>query len=86
MLFYYIMVELDVDIDTETMGLTPIQVKIIYNDDGSIYSVDWRELILSQLDSISEYNSDDDPDYLPGIDTDTVDSLEYDSDASCNTI
>lgn len=81
------MLELDVDIDTEAMGLTPIQVKIIYNNDGSIYSVDWRELILSQLDSISEeYNSDEDPDYLPGIDTDSDDSLEYDSDASCNSI
>lgn len=81
------MLELDVDIDTEAMGLTPIQVKIIYNNDGSIYSVDWRELILSHLDSISEeYNSDEDPDYLPGIDTDSDDSLEYDSDASCNSI
>ena len=81
------MLELDVDIDTEAMGLTPIQVKIIYNKDGSIYSVDWRELILSHLDSISEeYNSDEDPDYLPGIDTDSDDSLEYDSDASCNSI
>jgi len=82
------MLELDVDINPEMMGLTPIQVKIIYRDDGSIYSVDWRELILSQLDSIPEYNSDEDPDYLPGIDTDTDtdDSLEYDSDASCNTI
>jgi len=79
------MFELLVDIDTEEMGFTPIQVKIIYNNDGTLDSVDWRHLVYQSLDAIAEeYNSDDDPDYIPGQESD--DSLEYDSDASCSTI
>lgn len=81
------MVEVIVDINPEELGLTPIQVKIIYNEDGDILSVDWRLSVFESLDTIHEdYNSDDDPEFIPGIDTDTDDSLEYDSDASCNTI
>ena len=81
------MVEVIVDINPEELGLTPIQVKIIYNEDGDILSVDWRLSVFESLDTILEdYNSDDDPEFIPGIDTDTDDSLEYDSDASCNTI
>ena len=70
-----------VDIDTGNSRLTPIQILIIYNLDGTIHSVDWREEIMERLDNIpeeDEYDSADDPDYEPGIETDG-EPLEYNS-------
>ena len=73
------MLEIIVDIETNNERLIPIQVMICYRDDGSIYSVDWREQIISLLDDIDEeYNSEDDKDYLPSRDDDD-EILEYTS-------
>lgn len=82
------MIEMLVDIDTGNSRLTPIQVLIVYNNDGSIHTVDWRHAIMQQLDDIpeeEEYISDEDCDYDPHKDVDTgpeddYEPLEFDSE------
>jgi len=82
------MIEMLVDIDTGNSRLTPIQVLIVYNNDGSIHTVDWRHAIMQQLDDIpeeEEYISDEDCDYDPHKDIDTgpdddYEPLEFDSE------
>jgi len=84
------MIEMLVDIDTGNSRLTPIQILIVYNNDGSIHAVDWRHAIMQQLDDIpeereEEYISDEDCDYDPHKDVDTgpedeYEPLEFDSE------
>jgi len=74
------MIEMLVDIDTGNSRLTAIQVLIVYNNDGSIHTVDWRHAIMQQLDDIpeeEEYISDEDCDYDPHKDVDTSPEDEY---------
>ena len=69
------MLEIIVDIETTNPRLTPIQVMICYHPDGTIYSVDWRETLITILED------HEDSEYLPPIDSDTDDTLEYNSDS-----
>ncbi len=77
------MYDITVTFSVQNTHLNPIEINIIYNDDGSVSQIDWREAILSYLDDIPEedlmpedYNSDEDADYVPGIETDG-EELEY---------
>lgn len=81
------MYDITVTFAVQNSHLNPIDINIIYNDDGTVNHIDWREAILSHLDDILEeeyltededYISEDDPDYVPGIDTDD-EMLEYTS-------
>ena len=74
------MYDITVTFSVQNTHLNPIEINIIYNDDGTVSQIDWREAILSYLDDIpeedEEYNSDDDPDFVPGVETDN-EELEY---------
>ena len=76
------MVEVLISIEIPNSILVPIQVSIIYNEDGSVNNIDWRHAIdedLDELDTIYERSgdewcdeeSDEDPSWRPGINTDT---------------
>ena len=61
----------------------PVQISIVYDENGEVASCDWRHALPDILEcmeiELNDYDSDDDPDYQP-IDTDTdEDTLEYDS-------
>ena len=84
------MVEMLVSIEVEDSNLAPIQISIIYNDDGSVHSIDWREAI-PEIEGFEErhvnfmdceWDSDDsgDPDWQPGLDTDYSDGSDSESD------
>jgi len=62
----------------------PVEISIVYNEDGSVDSIDWREGILEELDDLeepeerletiwekewSDEDTDADPDYMPTVDT-----------------
>ena len=66
------MFDVTVMFSVQNSHLNPVEINIIYNDDGSVNQIDWREAVLSYLDDIAEeeYNSEDDPDYVLGIETD----------------
>jgi len=79
--------EVRVNIDVAGTHLHPVEISIIYNDDGSVNSIDWREGIMDELDDVgepqpcedrletiwekewSDDDSDNDPDYMPAVDT-----------------
>tara|TARA_R110000787_G_scaffold95808_2_gene198971 strand:+ start:380 stop:634 length:255 start_codon:yes stop_codon:yes gene_type:complete len=76
------MVEMLVSIEVEDSNLAPIQISIIYNDDGSVNSIDWREaqpeLEVQHVNFLDcQWDSDDsnDLDWLP-IDTDYSDGSD----------
>lgn len=61
----------------------PVQISIVYDENGEVASCDWRHALPDILEcmeiELNDYDSDEDPDYQP-IDTDTdEDTLEYDS-------
>lgn len=62
----------------------PIQINIVYDNDGEIESVDWRhalpDIIQIDLENLENYNSDSDEDYVPDYDNGESDALEYTSD------
>ena len=77
------MFDVTVTFSVQNTHLNPVEINIIYNDDGSVSQIDWREAVLSYLDDIPEedlmpddYNSDEDEDYVLGIETDG-EELEY---------
>ena len=77
------MFDVTVTFSVQNTHLNPVEINIIYNDDGTVNQIDWREAILSYLDDIPEedlmpedYNSDEDEDYVLGIETDG-EELEY---------
>ncbi len=85
--------EVRVNIDVANTHLQPVEISIVYNDDGSVQSIDWREGILDELDDVgepderletiwekewSDEDTDIDPDYMPPVDT----CGEYSSDDS----
>ena len=77
------MFDVTVTFSVQNSHLNPVEINIIYNDDGTVNQIDWREAVLSYLDDIPEedlmpddYNSDEDEDYVLGIETDG-EELEY---------
>jgi hypothetical protein len=81
------MVEILISVEIPQSRCVPIQISLLYNEDGDVESVDWRyaERDLDELETIWEVDgedwededSDDDPDWKPGIDTDTDDDDDY---------
>jgi len=76
--------EVRVNIAMENTHLHPVEISIVYNEDGSVDSIDWREGILEELDDLeepeerletiwekewSDEDTDADPDYMPTVDT-----------------
>ena len=69
----------------ENSGLNPVEISILYNDDGSVNSIDWRESVLEPnpcgLETIEEEISDDDtvadPDYCPHYSCDSDSSADF---------
>ncbi len=76
--------EVRVNIDVANTHLHPVEISIVYNDDGSVHSIDWREGIMEELDDVgepeerletiwekewSDEDTDADPDYMPSVDT-----------------
>ena len=56
------MVEVLISIEIPNSILVPIQVSIIYNEDGSVNNIDWRHAIdedLDELDTIYERSGDE---------------------------
>jgi hypothetical protein len=66
----------------------PVQISIVYDEDGEVASCDWRhalpdilECMEIDMDDLEDYDSDDDPDFNPhNVDTEPDEPLEYDSD------
>jgi len=64
--------EILLTVEVKDTTAVPIQINIVYHDDGEIASVDWRhalpdilECIDMELDDLDGYNSDDDEDWVP---------------------
>lgn len=79
--------EILLTVDMPTTNNVPVQISIVYDDDGSILSCDWRHALPDMIEcmemDMEDYNSEEDPDWIPHkIDTDTEDDepLEYTSD------
>ena len=81
------MVEFLISVQVPNTHLRPIQISILYNEDGSVESIDWRESIeeneMEWADECIDYeewpdeSSDEDPSWKPGIDTETEDDSDY---------
>ena len=83
------MVEFLISVQVPNTHLRPIQISILYNEDGSVGDIDWREAIDSENedyvfdDECIDYeewpdeSSDEDPSWKPGIDTETEDDSDY---------
>lgn len=82
--------EILVTVDMPTTNNVPVQISIVYDDDGEVVSCDWRhalpdiiECMEMDMDDLENYDSDEDPDWVPPhpVDTDTENDepLEYDS-------
>jgi hypothetical protein len=81
--------EILLTVDMPTTNNVPVQISIVYDDDGEVASCDWRhalpdiiECMELDMENLDDYNSDEDPDWIPhNPDTDTEDDepLEYDS-------
>lgn len=52
--------ELRVNIDVADSHLHPVEISIIYNDDGSVQNIDWREGIVDDSDDY-EFLDNDEP-------------------------
>tara|TARA_R110001592_G_scaffold233118_1_gene490663 strand:- start:2067 stop:2327 length:261 start_codon:yes stop_codon:yes gene_type:complete len=84
--------EILVTIDMPSTNNVPVQISIVYDDDGEVASCDWRHAVPDIIEcmemEMDEYNSDEDPDWMPHpVDTETEDDepLEYDSDTDDST-
>ena len=81
------MVELLISVEVPNTHLVPIQISILYNDDGSVDSIDWRfaddaddyvfEDNIDDDDDWPDQDSDEDPEWKPGIDTETESDSDY---------
>jgi hypothetical protein len=74
------MVEITISVSSSNLRVEAIDISIVYHKNGTVKSVNWCPSIETQLATIWEidddYNSDEDPDYLPEMDTD---ASEYSS-------
>ena len=84
--------ELLISVEIPNTNNVPVQISIVYDEDGEVSSCDWRhalpdiiecmELEMDSLD-LDGYDSANDPDWEPPhpVDTDTENDepLEYDS-------
>jgi len=71
------MVEFLISVQVPNTHLRPIQISILYNEDGSVESIDWRESIEENEMEWSDQDSDEDPSYIPAIDTDSDEYSDY---------
>ena len=64
------MVEILISVQVPNTHLRPIEISILYNEDGQVESIDWREALDSENEmEWSDQDSDEDPSYIPAIDT-----------------
>jgi len=78
--------EILLTVELKDSHAVPIQINIVYRDDGEIASVDWRHALPDIMecladDELEEYDSDDDEEWLPPhkISFEEDEPLEYDS-------
>jgi hypothetical protein len=79
--------EILISVEVPRSRLTPVEISIVYNNDGSVQNIDWREAIpdimelnLEEL-GLEDYESDDDEDWCPPnkVSFDDDEILEYES-------
>jgi len=78
--------EILLTVEMKNTNAVPIQINIVYHDDGEVASVDWRHALPDILEcmeiELDGYDSADDPDWIPhnpDTDTEPDEPLEYDS-------
>lgn len=71
------MIEFLISVQVPNTHLDPIQISILYNEDGSVNSIDWRHAVDAHADDYiypdegldyeewPDEDSDEDPDYIP---------------------
>jgi len=82
--------EILLTVEVKDVPAVPIQISVVYHDDGEIASVDWRHALPDIVEAIDleEYNSDDDEDWIPPLKVDFEEEiLEYMStdDETCSS-
>jgi len=78
--------EILITVEVPRTGLAPVEICIVYNEDGSVQNIDWREALPDIIEcmelDLEDYNSDDDDDWLPPAKVnfdDEEEILEYES-------
>lgn len=74
-----------VSIEVEKSKYQPIQISIVYDDNGDVVSIDWRsweemDVLVEKEVAWEDQSEDEDPDYFPGMfsdDYETDDSDDY---------